>query len=329
MDDQIKPQEPVNQEPVTPQESPILEEPLQTEVPPQIPEPEPTPQPETPVIEQTPEPEIPEVQPQPETSVPSNEYQQILNQYAVSQEQPVVEAPPEASVPEAPISYNIPTASKTNVFKIIFTIALIIFILVLAALAFTYFKNQPNSSNSSNFDTVKTSPTPISTATCLLNDKTYTVGESFPSVDGCNTCSCLESTEIICTEKACAPTPTKVATSSANFSILKRVPQGKEIGDESTENLTKGPLKAVSITFNKSADPKTITDETFYVLEGIGAKVPGKISYNSTTKTATITFTNSISKINENIIGLTVVIKGIKDISNNLIKETTYNIRIN
>lgn len=197
MDDQIKQPEPTLQEPIISQEPPISEPEIKLE---------------TPVLEPQPEP-----QPEPEPSQPttqSKEYQQILDQYAASQPQPpVAEAqiePPRQDTPE----YNIPTAPQTNIFKIIFIITLLFFILVFAALGYTYFKSK-NSSTIDNLSSKNSSPTPVSSATCSLNDKIYTVGQSFPSADGCNTCSCTESKQIVCTEKACAPTPTKIATSSS------------------------------------------------------------------------------------------------------------------
>lgn len=39
--------------------------------------------------------------------------------------------------------------------------------------------------------------------TCEQGGKTYAIGESFPSEDGCNTCSCTEA-GAACTRKACA-----------------------------------------------------------------------------------------------------------------------------
>ncbi len=39
--------------------------------------------------------------------------------------------------------------------------------------------------------------------TCEYNNKTYEEGESFPSIDGCNTCECDKDTGVSCTEIAC------------------------------------------------------------------------------------------------------------------------------
>ena len=62
---------------------------------------------------------------------------------------------------------------------------------------------------------------------CFLNDKKYTVGESFEAADGCNVCSCNSDATIICTEKICdveektsttssTIVPTKTASQSAS-----------------------------------------------------------------------------------------------------------------
>lgn len=44
------------------------------------------------------------------------------------------------------------------------------------------------------------------TAMCSYDGSTYAMGASFPSSDGCNSCSCGENGEVACTLRACAPT---------------------------------------------------------------------------------------------------------------------------
>lgn len=48
-------------------------------------------------------------------------------------------------------------------------------------------------------------------ATCQYGGSTYSVGDTFPSTDGCNTCFCGENGGVGCTKRACVPTcdPTK------------------------------------------------------------------------------------------------------------------------
>jgi hypothetical protein len=40
-------------------------------------------------------------------------------------------------------------------------------------------------------------------AACQYGGKSYRSGETFPSLDRCNTCSCLGNGQVACTEKAC------------------------------------------------------------------------------------------------------------------------------
>ena len=227
--------------------------------------------------------------------------------------------------------------SSSNIPKILFFISLSVFILIIGALV--YFLTSGSKSTDKSDSTITITPT-VSVVACTLNGMSFGIGQSFKSADGCNTCSCTAPDVIACTEMACeitptntatksavkttTITPTKSATKSAEFSVLKRVPQGVEIGDESGKILVSSPLKSISITFNDKADSKTITNDTFYVLDGIDSKVAGKITYDSKTYTATITF-NSPINISERV---TVVIKGIKDSTGNLIKDLTYNIDI-
>ncbi len=53
--------------------------------------------------------------------------------------------------------------------------------------------------------------------TCLYEGITYQVGDSFPAVDGCNTCSCESGGLIACTELGCVATCEDVAAASADF----------------------------------------------------------------------------------------------------------------
>jgi hypothetical protein len=217
MDNQTTNQEPVNQ--TLPKEEIIPQEPIPQETPileTQAPEPQLLPQPEI-----KPEPEILSNEP----TVPSGEYQKILDDYATTvkpQPEPELETPPKSPQEQLQDLGITAPPSTNNIFKIIFTIALVIFILVIIALGFTYFKSQKNS-DSLNNNVVETTPTqaPISTEVCSLNDKTYQIGESFPSADGCNTCSCSSDLNIVCTEKACTPTPTSIATKSATKTATK------------------------------------------------------------------------------------------------------------
>src|SRR5215218_6958194 len=54
--------------------------------------------------------------------------------------------------------------------------------------------------------------TPPAAKTCDYGGTSRAMGETFPSTDGCNSCSCTEA-GVACTKKACAePAPTTTAT---------------------------------------------------------------------------------------------------------------------
>jgi hypothetical protein len=45
------------------------------------------------------------------------------------------------------------------------------------------------------------------TTTCAYDDETYSPGDSFPSTDGCNTCTCGSNGSVGCTKRACVCDP--------------------------------------------------------------------------------------------------------------------------
>lgn len=99
--------------------------------------------------------------------------------------------------------------------KFLFTFSLIIFLLVAAGLV--YFIINPNTKTKLDNPTTP-NPTPVSTqtgVTCELNGFIYNEGQSFPSADGCNTCTCESTGEIGCTEKDCTDITITSATKSA------------------------------------------------------------------------------------------------------------------
>ena len=44
---------------------------------------------------------------------------------------------------------------------------------------------------------------------CFYNNRNYMAGQSFPSNDGCNTCTCNGHNRVTCTERACFPNPSE------------------------------------------------------------------------------------------------------------------------
>ena len=96
-------------------------------------------------------------------------------------------------------------AKGSNFFKVLFYVSLLIFLAVASALAFSFVGGSKNGSNSVNPVPTIVEPTsvPEVESFCYLNDNKYKLNESFPSADGCNTCSCGLDGTISCTEKAC------------------------------------------------------------------------------------------------------------------------------
>lgn len=137
-------------------------------------------------------------------------------------------------------SDSITPKTGSNMGKIFFIFALILFLAVAAGLAYFLFLIPLNSNNSNNsFNSVtpiitktedNTGSNTTGSGTCELNDKTYQVGESFASADGCNTCNCSSAGVITCTEKACADTSTVTsATKSATITSSTKTPFQKMI----------------------------------------------------------------------------------------------------
>ncbi|MFA5749917.1 MAG: hypothetical protein WC895_01705 [Candidatus Shapirobacteria bacterium] len=193
------------------------------------------------VIETTPEPEIKtESESIPETPIETTPIIKPTPQTETISGEPVestLEPPiPEPEFSEPEVSPRTPEQIKEevnqildikpnslNLFKIFFIISFFIFITVIGILIYTFFSNSNNSSS----DDSSITPTTIisSDIFCELNGFKYQQGASFPSADGCNTCTCESENTITCTEKTCAPTPiatkSAVATKSATKSASK------------------------------------------------------------------------------------------------------------
>mgnify|MGYP001464021294 CR=1 FL=1 len=91
----------------------------------------------------------------------------------------------------------------------------------------------------------------------------------------------------------------------------------------------KGPLTKLSLTFKTDIDEKTLNNDTFYALQGLEDKVPGKISYDKTTKTGTITFTTPIeggAPGQETLV--TINASGVGDTNGRVISPMTYSVNV-
>lgn len=86
--------------------------------------------------------------------------------------------------------------------KFLFTFSLLIFLSIAGAFGYFYFN--PKTPKTSETTTTPTIIPTESGVTCELNGFIYKQDQTFPSADGCNTCTCVSGENVICTEKACA-----------------------------------------------------------------------------------------------------------------------------
>jgi len=189
--------------------------------------------------------------------------------------EPIVVTPPEsATIPpvEPPIVTPLPpmpnslppivtgltpvTPPPKSIFKYFFFLSLLVFLGIFGMIIYTVLNVATNPTRIVVSDKTPTSG-PTSTSDtgkfCETNDKKVAVGESFPAVDGCNTCNCGEDLTISCTEKDCT---NKESTNSATPSV---VPTEK---DEVT--VVSDPIKTIVTTINsklKTAYKPTTLDK--------------------------------------------------------------------
>lgn len=203
--------------------------------PPVEPEPKPEFEPEiTPIKEESTiiPPLLSEPQPESQPEIPAEPGPEISPELMLqSVPEPVTETPveptPETTIePEPPVKevivppiYFPPTPEEdkpSNFFKYLFYFSVIIFIGVVSALAYNFTNTQ--NTDIQNQDTIPT-PTVEPTSFCEVGDKKYQVNESFPSEDGCNTCSCSDDLTVACTEMACVSPTSVQSTPSAKPTI--------------------------------------------------------------------------------------------------------------
>jgi len=104
--------------------------------------------------------------------------------------------PPLPTLPEK-------TKNQPGIYKYVFFISLIIFSIVVGSIVLTVI-NKPKASLAPPPSSFSPTPTGSIQPVCQLNDKEYQVGESFSTVDGCNTCTCQPNLTISCTSQNCS-----------------------------------------------------------------------------------------------------------------------------
>ena len=143
-------------------------------------------------------------------------YQPLLNQYSDSVQTPP--APPQPPKPviasEAKQSLPEKSISSKNPFKFIFFVSLFIFLVILGSIILSFYQQSQTDGQSLVPTTIPTAISPTQPedsfpagSFCLLNDEQYEINQSFPAADGCNTCTCLPSLIISCTNDDCNQQP--------------------------------------------------------------------------------------------------------------------------
>ena len=272
-----------------------------------------------------------EVEPQPKPNFESNSESEIQPQSEVKVElnpEPKIESPPPTiqteTKPSTPVSqdpeaikqkieevlsYN--TASniadsqlnkpKTSRFLItLFILSLIIFLAIIGSLA--YFLANPISKTNSETKVTPTNTPVQSSVTCELNGFVYSLNQSFPSADGCNTCTCDSADNIKCTDNPCSSDTTTPATSSSIPKDWKTY-ENKKIGfsiqyPAILKTLSEEDNAFLGVSFNKLQSGSPDTEDAAWEINFNSAS--NKKTVEEIKKEIGIQFTNKIQ--NEEIV---------------------------
>lgn len=230
---------------------------------------EPVSEPQTPILENL----MPKLEPKPEfvppvegSPIPKPEPEVLPPKEEILP--PIIKKPitPPIYFPPEPI---VSTDKPSNFFKYLFYFSLIVFIVVVFAIGYSFLNSQQPVDLSNTPPT--SSPSVTASKFCELNDKKYAVGESFPSADKCNTCSCTSNLTIACTEMACA-SPTAISTPKpVSGKLYKDIKYGyqftcptgaKYVLEATSVNGNKIPFKQESCTMDNSVATISVYDNT-------------------------------------------------------------------
>src|SRR6266478_6160345 len=73
-------------------------------------------------------------------------------------------------------------------------------------------------------------------ASCSYGGKSYSVGQSFPSTDGCNSCSCSAGGAVACTERACLPDASQGNDAAMDTARADTTPDAGQTEDLATQD---------------------------------------------------------------------------------------------
>jgi hypothetical protein len=132
---------------------------------------------------------------------------------------------------------------SSNFFKYLFYFSFLLFIGVVSVIIYNFINSQQTPVEVSKVIPTST-PTKTVSQFCELGDRQILVGESFPSADSCNTCSCTSNLTIVCTQKVCiSPTAKPVSQK-----IYKDIKYGYQFSCPTTD---KYQIVATSVDGNK------------------------------------------------------------------------------
>lgn len=236
----------------------------------------------------TPEPEVPKIEnlmPDPVVEQPPvvTQQPQVVTEPIVIKPPEVIKQPPISAflppIVEKPIVSPIyfppetPADKPSNFFKYLFYVSLLMFFGVASAILYNFFNNQQPLVLD---DTSLPTPTVVAAQSCELNDKKYTVNETFPATDTCNSCTCNPDLTISCTQNTCdqseseqvlgVSTKVKVAVKTYKDSKYKyqfTCPATAKYQIEATSiNGNKIPYKQESCTFENYVTTVSVYDNT-------------------------------------------------------------------
>ncbi len=200
---------------ITPEPTPVAPTETQPEV---TPEPEPaTPElPPEPTSTATPDSTpAPEPLPQPESPPPS------------LPPTPPVDALPLTGTPVATETSDNPPPKENNFFKYLFFFSLIVFLVVLFFVVRSFLQGQQSTGRPLEEEKVvptsSVTETPTDSSHCTFGEYSYYLGQTIQADDGCNTCTCEDSGELVCTSNTCSATDSAqnnqidVATTSSSI----------------------------------------------------------------------------------------------------------------
>ncbi|MBU1129997.1 hypothetical protein KKE45_01605 [Patescibacteria group bacterium] len=112
------------------------------------------------------------------------------------------------NIPTSPNQTESTTPPKNNLssfFKYLFFVSVLIFFSIVITLVYDYFKLRTLNSTKTTESIPLTEDTvsEVKEKSCMVNDNSYKVGETFDAADGCNQCECGPEFAILCSQEEC------------------------------------------------------------------------------------------------------------------------------